>query len=262
VLIALASMVGRRHQQIQLRLAPQMLTGGLMSDRIAATNEHCQRPCACKLVDHGCRLVVLTGGPGAGKTALLELVRRNFCDHVAVLPESASIIFGGGFPRHFSEPGRRAAQRAIYRVQQELEALVRDEGKAAVALCDRGSLDGLAYWPGPPDSFFRELGTTAAREFERYAAVIHLRTPGIEGAYNRRNPLRIESAREALAIDGRIAEAWHGHPRVLLVDEAPNFLDKVARALELIRQEVPACCRSHEIPGVPCHSQAPAGGSH
>jgi predicted ATPase len=42
------------------------------------------------------KLVVLTGGPGAGKTALLEVVRRHFCEHVVVLPEAASIVFGGG----------------------------------------------------------------------------------------------------------------------------------------------------------------------
>ncbi len=31
--------------------------------------------------------MVLTGGPGAGKTAILELVRRTLCPHVALLPE-------------------------------------------------------------------------------------------------------------------------------------------------------------------------------
>ena len=35
---------------------------------------------------HQRRRVVLTGGPGAGKTAVLELVRRTFCHHVDVLP--------------------------------------------------------------------------------------------------------------------------------------------------------------------------------
>ena len=231
----------------------------VMSKTSLETNERCQRPCRCKMSAHPCRLVVVTGGPGAGKTAFLEMVRRNFCEHVAVLPESASIIFGGGFPRLSSDAGRRAAQRAIYRVQHELEALVREENQAAVALCDRGTIDGLAYWPASQDSFFRELDTTAANEFERYSAVIHLRTPGIEGAYNHENPLRIETAREALAVDRRIAEAWSGHPRVVVVEEAPNFLDKVARALALIRDEVPACCRSHEIPGVSMSSDAPHG---
>ncbi len=45
------------------------------------------------------RRVVLTGGPGAGKTAALEVIRRLYAPHVQVLPEAASIVFGGGFPR-------------------------------------------------------------------------------------------------------------------------------------------------------------------
>jgi uncharacterized protein (DUF2249 family) len=45
------------------------------------------------------RRIVLTGGPGAGKTAVLELFRAAVCEHVNVLPEAAGIVFGGGFPR-------------------------------------------------------------------------------------------------------------------------------------------------------------------
>lgn len=198
--------------------------------------------CACTADSHDGRLLVVTGGPGAGKTALLEIVRRHFCEHVAVLPEAASIIFGGGFPRRQSEPARRAGQRAIFRVQSELERMTIEERAAAVALCDRGTLDGLAYWPGDPESFFRDLGTTREAELARYRAVIHLRTPPA-GEYNHRNPLRIESVKEAAAIDARIAVAWKGHPRVLFVDHAHKFFEKVARALELIRNEIPECCR-------------------
>jgi len=80
--------------------------------------------CGCAAEVHSPRLVVLTGGPGAGKTAVLEVVRRTFCEHVGVLPEAAGILFGGGFPRRDDELSRRAAQRAIYRVQQELVAIL------------------------------------------------------------------------------------------------------------------------------------------
>lgn len=59
------------------------------------------------------------GGPGAGKTALLELIRQSFCSHVKILPEAAGIVFGGGFPRESEPTCRRAAQRAIFHVQRE-----------------------------------------------------------------------------------------------------------------------------------------------
>lgn len=80
-------------------------------------------PCECRDA-HVRRRIVLTGGPGAGKTALLELIRQSFCEHVTVLPEAASIVFGGGFPRHDDDECRRAAQRAIYHVQRQLEVTV------------------------------------------------------------------------------------------------------------------------------------------
>ena len=80
--------------------------------------------CECSAV-HDRRRVVLTGGPGAGKTAVLELIRQSFCSHVKVLPEAASVVFGGGFPREDDEACRRAAQRAIFRIQRELEIVAR-----------------------------------------------------------------------------------------------------------------------------------------
>ena len=193
---------------------------------------------------HDLRFVVLTGGPGAGKTAVLETIRHNFCEHVIVLPESASIIFGGGFPRKTTASGLRSAQRAIFRVQRELERMAEDERAGAIVLCDRGTLDGLAYWPDDDDSFFAENETTREAEMRRYSMVIHLRTPAAANGYDHRNPLRIESATEAAAIDERILRVWEGHPRRAMVASEIDFLDKVARAIALVREELPTCCRS------------------
>lgn len=198
-------------------------------------------PCGCT-GRHDPRRIVLTGGPGAGKTALLELIRHGFCEHVVILPESAGMLFGGGFPRNSHDVVRRACQRAIYYVQRELEIAAMAK-EPAIVLCDRGTIDGVAYWPGP-DDFWEELGTTLDRELARYHAVIHLRTPP-ESAYNHANPLRLESAKEARAIDDRIAQTWRAHPRRFVIGPEENFLDKAARALALIRGELPDCCRAH-----------------
>ena len=205
------------------------------------------RACKCKEA-HDRRRVVLTGGPGAGKTAVLELIRRSFCEHVRVLPESAGILFGGGFPRDKSPELLRAAQRAIFFVQRELETTA-DSANAAIVLCDRGTVDGVAYWPGP-DDFWSAVGTTLAEQLRHYHAVIHLRTPHPEDGYNRNNPLRIESAAEAAAIDQRIFHAWEGHPRRFIVEAEPDFLVKAARALAVLQGEMPECCRRHVGPAL------------
>jgi predicted ATPase len=200
------------------------------------------KPCDCR-DRHVRRRVVLTGGPGAGKTAVLELIRLFFCEHVKTLPEAAGIVFSGGFPRSGSPPLRQAAQRAIYYVQRELESVAETEN-AAVVLCDRGTVDCAAYWTGEGD-LFSAVGTTRALEMARYDAVIHLRTPTSPAAYNRSNPLRLESMEEAAAIDVQIASAWSEHPRRFVLEPTEDFLHKAARALALLRAEVPECCRHH-----------------
>ena len=200
------------------------------------------KPCDC-VERHVPRRVVLTGGPGAGKTAVLELIRLFFCVHVKTLPEAAGIVFGGRFPRGDDPPVRQAAQRAIYHIQRELEA-VADTENAAVVLCDRGSIDCSAYWTGEGD-LFSAVGTTRAIELARYDTVIHLRTPSSAQAYNRENPLRIESMEEATAIDVRIAAQWADHPRRFIVEPAEDFLHKAAKTMALLRHEVPECCRHH-----------------
>jgi predicted ATPase len=203
--------------------------------------------CVCAEPRHECGLVVLTGGPGAGKTAVLEVVRRAFCAHIAVLPEAATILFGGGFPRHDTEPGRRAAQDAIFHVQRAMETISRDEHHVALALCDRGTLDGLAYWPGGVDAACAALRVRREEELARYRAVIHLRTPSARDGYDHSNPVRRESAAEAAALDDRILAAWAGHPRRIVVESEHDFLRKLARAVAAIRSEVPECCRAHPI---------------
>jgi predicted ATPase len=203
--------------------------------------------CSCAQPRHACRLVVLTGGPGAGKTAVLEIVRRAFCEHIAVLPESATLLFGGGYPQHDTEAGRRAAQDAIFHVQRSMETMSREEGHVAVALCDRGTLDGLAYWPGGIEAGCATLGIRRDEELARYHAVVHLRTPSMEQGYDHSNPVRRESAAEAAALDARIFAAWDGHPRRVVVESQGAFLAKLAHAVEAIRGEVPACCRKHAI---------------
>jgi predicted ATPase len=198
------------------------------------------------MLDHTCdghppRRIVLTGGPGAGKTAVLETMRKTLCRRVAIVPESAGIVFGGGFPRNHALEVRRAGQRAIFFVQRELEAAVMSLD-VPIALCDRGTVDGYAYWPGP-DDLWQAVGTTLDEQLARYHAVIHLHTPAVASGYNHQNPLRIESAHEAAVIDARIAEAWARHPRRFDVPATDDFLAKVARVVELVRNELPACCR-------------------
>ena len=160
----------------------------------------------------------MTGGPGGGKTAALEVAKREFCRHVVVMPEAASMVYKGGFIRKNTPLAIKAVQRAIYHVQNELHQLVQAEQSFALGLCDRGTLDGLAYWSDTEQSFYEELRTTREKELQKYAVVIHLRTPPSEYGYNQDNPIRTESVEEALDIDQKIERAWRDHPKRTFVE--------------------------------------------
>jgi hypothetical protein len=171
------------------------------------------------------------------------MIRHSLCEHVTIVPESAGIVFGGGFPRNGNPGVGRAAQRAIYHVQRELEEAMVAQG-ASVMLCDRGAVDGFAYWPGPGD-YWQEVGTTQEEVLRRYDAVIHLRVPDAGRGYGQQNPLRIEDAAQARLIDDRILRAWAGHPRRVVIDATAAFIEKARRTLEVLRDELPECCRKH-----------------
>lgn len=209
-----------------------------MQSSLAGNREcRCTRP-------HVPRLVAVTGGPGAGKTAVLEVARRIYCSHVLVLPESATIVYGGGFPRLDTPAAKRRAQIAIAHIQDQMERIELDEGRAGLVICDRGILDGLAYWPYDETSYFHEVHLGRAEALARYAAVLHLRPPADGHGYDHDNRLRIETAREAADIDARIERAYAGHPDRHFVDSTADFIDKIATATAILDRYVPACCRS------------------
>ena len=181
------------------------------------------------------RRIVLTGGPGAGKTAVQQVAVHAFPDRIVNVPESATILFSGGFPRLGDLRARCAAQRAIFHVQRELEELHEAVANGCALLCDRGTVDGLAYWMGE-GSFFDQVGTSREDELARYHSVIQLAVPTDAEGYDRRNPNRIETQHEAAEIGQRIREAWSGHPRFQTVSAAQSFWAKVQKAVDLVGQ--------------------------
>lgn len=204
--------------------------------------------CHCAAAHQSTKLIAVTGGPGAGKSAVLEVAAQCFCRHVGMLPEAASVLFGGGFPRHDTDAGLRAAQRAIFHVQRQAEQLVVEENEVAVVVCDRGTLDTLAYWPGSVESYWPEVGTTPEAELMRYEAVIHLNTPTEAQGYNHQNALRIEDASVAQGLNARTLEAWSDHPNRIIIPSHEDFIEKARQALRAIRAALPSCCHGHSIP--------------
>ena len=178
-----------------------------------------------------CR-IVLTGGPGGGKTTAADLFRREIGDLVVIVPEAATILFQGGFPRSREPQASRFAQTAIFHVQRHLEDVQAALFPGRTLLCDRGTVDGAVYWPGQPDDYFKAVATTLDIELARYDAVIFFETAArggvsIEGG----NPIRNETIVEAVRLDGKLRALWSRHPHFILVPHNPSFFKKISFGL-------------------------------
>jgi predicted ATPase len=184
--------------------------------------------------------IVLSGGPGGGKTTAADLYRREIGEKVVVVPETATMLFTGGFPRVGEPEARTATQRAIFHAQVALEDIQGALYPHRVLLCDRGTIDGAAFWPDDtPEGFFESLGTSLEEQLRRYDAVIFFESAAvgdisIEGG----NPARTESNEEARHLDMRLRELWSKHPNFHFVPHSTSFFAKLQDGLGQLQKIV------------------------
>ncbi|NLI10941.1 MAG: ATP-binding protein [Elusimicrobia bacterium] len=182
--------------------------------------------------------IVFTGGPSGGKTSVIEIAQRKYGKEIVTVPEAASVLYGGGFPRR---PGPRAMkhiQRAIYFTVRELEDMSYELDDASIFLCDRGTLDSIAYWPeNSKEDFLSSVGSSLEKEISRYDIVIHMRPPQNPDVY-KLSGTRIEDHQAALDLDKKTEEAWRGHPKRFIIEDEPDFLLKAEKAIKIIDEEI------------------------
>jgi predicted ATPase len=193
-----------------------------------------------RLQDGNHARIVLTGGPGGGKTTAADLFRREIGEKVVIVPETATMLFSGGFPRVGQPKARAATQQAIFHAQVALEDIQRALYPDRVLLCDRGTIDGAAFWPPEaPQGFFETMGTTLEEELVRYDAVIFFESAAvgdmsIEGG----NPTRTESNEQARQLDIRLRALWSKHPNFHFIPHSESFFAKLRDGLEQLQRIV------------------------
>lgn len=186
-------------------------------------------------------VVVLTGGPGGGKTTLIDELACDsaWAGRYAALPEAIFTLRHAGI-----SPREQLFQRVMVHLQMAMEdglarALEPDDRR--IILCHRGSLDPLAYWLDrgwPEAEFFAYTQTTREDHYRRYAAVIHLVTAadGAAWAYQKwPEAHRPETPAEAIRIDRLLQQAWGGHPNYFCVgNEGQDWQAKSQKAREIL----------------------------
>jgi predicted ATPase len=181
--------------------------------------------------------IVVTGGPGAGKTSVWRELATTHASHLVAVPEVATLLFQHVFPSVQNQTERRAVQRAIFEVQRNLETIYDTRrGYGQTLLCDRGVPDGAGYWPEGPGEFFGAMHTDWHSEILRYDAVLFLETAAVGGlSIAAGNRTRTESLDAAVGVDTQLRAVWSQHPNCVFVAHELDFATKVARGSAILR---------------------------
>ena len=186
--------------------------------------------------------IVLTGGPGSGKTVIATALAAEL--GCTLVTESATEIYTTRNVnwRDVDTAGRRELQRAMYQRQLAAEAGIAGGGGAT--LLDRGTIDGAAYWPDGHADFFISMDTTHAAELARYDAVLLLESAAAVGAYDgaASNAARFEDAAAALRSGEVLRELWGDHPNLIDVPATPTVDAKHAAVAGHVRRLLSSPC--------------------
>ena len=188
--------------------------------------------------------VVLTGGPGSGKSVIARRIVEARPDRFALVPEAATQVYDALQTRwdRLDLAGRRDVQRRIYHLQREQEDRIAREHSGKTLLLDRGTIDGAAYWPDGPDDYWRDLGSSTANELARYDAVLWLETCATLGLYDgdASNFCRFEDPAGAIASGQLLLRLWQGHANLHRVGAFNKLDDKVAAVDNVLTTLIPA----------------------
>lgn len=187
-------------------------------------------------------MIVLTGGPCAGKSSAIGAIKERFEPlgyTVLCIAETATELIVSGvapwttdtvYDYQLGQFKLQLAKEEVY-----LYAAAHTPGEKFLIVCDRGLMDNYAYTSEPDmERILDVVGMTPEEALERYDAVFHLVTAarGTAEFYGLdNNAARTETVEEAIELDDRIIRAWTGHPHLRIIENATDFEDKMQALL-------------------------------
>ncbi len=194
--------------------------------------------------------IVLTGGPGGGKTTSLACLKKRLEKHglrVFVVPEAATLLFNSGVDlRGISEAKLMKLQAAMVylmvALEDSIEDIARSSEQDSVILCDRGVFDvGAFMTPKQWNTMLDKLEWSRAELRDRYDAVVHLMSAASGAAEHyttENNAARTETPEQARELDERIKNMWIGHPHLRVVESYSDFSTKLQHVINAIYRVV------------------------
>lgn len=192
--------------------------------------------------------IVITGGPCAGKTKSIELLKQHFENqgrNVFIVPETATEIMRIGFKWWNKSVPVNVYQKLIFKYQLEKENIVLDtiinsNIDNVVVLFDRGLLDGKAYMDFEDyNKMIKEYNLSYNDLYNRYDIVIYLQSVAIkypELFSNESNELRKSNLLQAINFDNQVKNIWKHHKNFIEIESYISYENKKKIILEKIKR--------------------------
>jgi predicted ATPase len=198
--------------------------------------------------------VMLTGGPGGGKSSALAtlksmLLKRGYS--VFIIPENGTRLLDaiGGFDPSWRKRESLIRMQRIFldfqRAQEEaIISLAEMKEENTIVLLDRGIKDGKLFMD---DLSWNEVTGISEDDInrecqERYDIVLHMTSVAVdrpelyEFGPGSNNPARFHTAAEAKENDLRAKECYKNHNRTVIVRTSESFQDKMSCVLHHIEE--------------------------
>lgn len=191
--------------------------------------------------------ICLTGGPCAGKTTVLKLLKeklKNDNYEVITINEKATELILEKFcdPTDYQNFNGEIFKREIID-EFKAEEKARLSDKKYVIITDRGLLDNVGYaGKDIMSKIFKKFDLTFEDANNNYDLVIHMYTAAKDNpeGYNlESNETRYETVEEAIFRDTKLLEAWENHYNRKTVSTQNNdFNSKLNTTIELIEEHL------------------------
>ena len=197
-------------------------------------------------------IVVLTGGPGGGKTSALAIVRemcaKEYSADILTLDETSSMLKAKlGVSGLRTQTQLYAFHKQVFATQNEREMRVQqlaDIASAAAVLLDRCVIDCGGFLSAA--SFRRLLSNadfTIGNLHRRYSMVIFCASaafdfPAVAARFQK--PTSLAFQHHVRTVEHRLMELWQGHPNFVYQPATINIDEKCRQIGQLVAKHVVA----------------------
>lgn len=181
--------------------------------------------------------IVWTGGPGAGKTSALPLLKKKLEDagvEAGILTETATEVLAENISP--DTVGLYCFQKEIFERQIRKESEW-DDQKPELLLLDRGLGDHEVYLgKGLYERLLQEERMQDDEINSRYNGVVIMETSATLGCYKQQenNALRLEDDEQARKLDELFVQVWRHHPHTIRIPACSSFEDKVEHVFQAV----------------------------